>query len=66
MGALLRSAEIGTVSDKARRERIKKMIDYCISSIIRERTMEAADSEAVFREIKAYIELVRDMTLNLS
>lgn len=66
MAALQKSAEITSVSDKVKRERIKRMIDYCISSIIREKTQEAADPETVYREIKAYIELVRDMTLNLS
>lgn len=66
MSMLQKSAEIGNIPDKARRERVKKMIDYCISSVIRERTREAADSEAIFREIRAYIELVRDMTLSLS
>ena len=65
MAALWKSAEIGHISDKASRERIKKMVDYCISSIIREKTREAADPEVAFREIKAYIELVRDMALNL-
>lgn len=66
MSMLQKSAEIGNIPDKARRERVKKMIDYCISSVIRERTREAADSEAIFREIRAYIELIRDMTLSLS
>lgn len=66
IGAILKSAEIENVMDKARRERIKKILDYSISSIIREKTAEAADSEEIFRELKAYIELVRDMTLSLS
>lgn len=66
MSALRKSAEIEHVSDKAKRERIKKMLDYCISSMIREKVTEAADSEVIFREIRAYIELVRDMTLSLS
>lgn len=66
MAALYKSVEIEHIPDKARRERIKRMIDYCISGIIREKTREGADSEEVFREISAYIELVRDMTLNLT
>lgn len=65
IGALIKTAEIGNISDKTRRERIKKLLDYTISSIIRERTADAADSDAIFREIKAYIELVKDMALNL-
>lgn len=64
--ALQKSAGIENIPDKTKREHIKKMIDYCISSIIREKTREAADSDAIFREIRAYIELVRDMTLSLS
>ena len=66
VAAYLRTAEIENVSDKGRRERIKKMLDFTISSIIREKTAQAADAEAIFREIKAYIDLVRDMTLNLA
>ncbi len=66
VAAYLRAAEIENVSDKGRRERIKKMLDFTISSIIREKTAQAADAEAIFREIKAYIDLVRDMTLNLT
>ena len=66
VAAYLRAAEIENVSDKGRRERIKKMLDFTISSIIREKTAQAADAEAIFREIKAYIDLVRDMTLNLA
>jgi len=64
--AILRSAEIPNVTDRTKRERIRKMVEYCISSIIREQTAKAVDSEVVFREIKAYIELIRDMTLHLS
>lgn len=57
--------ETGNIVDKAKRERIKKLLDYTISSIIREKTEEKASSDAVFREIKAYIDLVKDMALNL-
>ena len=48
-----------------RRERIKKMLEYTISGIIREKTAQAAETDAIFREIKAYIDLVRDMALSL-
>ncbi len=66
MNAYLNSAEIETISDKVRRERIKKLLDYTVSGIIREKTAEAVDAEEIFNEIKAYIELVRDMTLALA
>ncbi|GFI23007.1 HTH-type transcriptional regulator BetI [Lachnospiraceae bacterium] len=66
MNAYLNSAEIETISDKVRRERIKKLLDYTVSGIIREKTAEAVDAEEIFNETKAYIELVRDMTLALA
>lgn len=62
----LKPAEIENVSDKGRRERIKKMLEYSISGIIRDKTAQAAESDVIFREIKAYIDLVCDMTLNLT
>ena len=41
------------------------MLEYTISGIIREKTAQAAETDAIFREIKAYIDLVRDMALSL-
>ncbi len=60
MDGLLKGAEIENIPDRARRERIKKMLAYSIEGIAREK--RGADSDAVFREIKAYIDLVRDLT----
>ena len=57
LDAYLKHAEIDNVSDKGRRERIKKMLEYTISGIIREKTAQAAETDAIFREIKAYIDL---------
>ncbi|MDE6362744.1 MAG: TetR/AcrR family transcriptional regulator [Lachnospiraceae bacterium] len=66
LDAYLKPAEIANVSDKGRRERIKRLLEYSISGIIRDKTALAAESDVIFREIKAYIDLVRDMTLNLT
>jgi len=66
MYMLQKSADIETIPDREGQKRIKKMLNYCISSIIREKTRENTDSEMIFGEIKAYIDLVRDMTLNPS
>lgn len=64
IGMLIRTAEISNVSDKATSGRIKKLMDYTISSIIREKTLQSAGADEIFQEIKAYIELVRDMVQN--
>lgn len=63
MDSLLKNAEIGEVSDKARRERIKKILAYSIEGITREK--QGSDSDAVYREIKAYIDLVHGMLQGL-
>ena len=65
MIALIKSAEIDHVPDKARRDRIKKLLDYSISGIIREKIREGANADSLYREIKAYIELVKAMSIHL-
>ncbi len=62
---LLRTTEIESVSDKMRREQIKKILDYSIKGIFIESIQQKIDSENVYREIQAYIELMKDMTQNL-
>lgn len=64
MDSLLKNAEIGGISDRARRERIKKILAYSIEGIAQEK--QGSDSDAVYREIKTYIDLVRDMSQGLA
>jgi len=61
---LLKGAEIENVSDRARRERIKKILAYSLEGIMREK--QGADSDAVYREGKNYIELMRELTRGLA
>lgn len=65
MDNLIKGAEIEGISDKARRERIKKMLAYSLEGMIREKKRAGADPDAVYREIKIYIELMRDMAQRL-
>ena len=59
MDNLLKGTEIEKVSDRAKRDRIKKMLSYSIDGIIWDKQEDAPD--IVYREIKACIELMRDM-----
>ena len=61
VSALIKNTEINGVDDRARRDKIKKLTTLTISGIIKERTASGAEQEAVYREIKAYIELIREM-----
>lgn len=65
MAGLLKNAEMDTTQDRVKRERIKKLLDYGISGIMREKMREQAEGEVIYREIKAYIDLVKDMAQNL-
>lgn len=65
MTMLVKSAEITNVPDRAASERIKNLLDYSIRGIIRERTKEEAGAEAMYREIREYIELVETMSAHL-
>ncbi|MDE7206501.1 MAG: hypothetical protein K2N90_04990, partial [Lachnospiraceae bacterium] len=64
MDGLLKGAEIGHISDRAKRERIKKLLAYSIEGIAREK--QGADSDTIYREIKTYIDMVRDMSRGLT
>lgn len=65
MDSLIKGAEIENISDKARRERIKKMLAYSLEGMVREKQRAGADPDAIYREIKTYIELMRDMVKGL-
>ena len=60
MTGLIKSGEIPGVVDKARREKIKSMTQYTIDGIVRDKAF-SVEPEAVYREIRNYLELLRDM-----
>lgn len=60
MTGLIKSGEIPGVVDKARREKIKRMTQYTIDGIVRDKAF-SVEPEAVYREIRNYLELLRDM-----
>ncbi len=60
-GELIKNTEIKGVADRARRDKIKRLTTLTINGIIKERTVSGTEPEAVYREIKAYIELIREM-----
>lgn len=62
---IFKNADITGISDKNRREKLKRIITYMISGITREKTYAGADSDSVYREIKGYLELISQMTASL-
>ena len=60
MTGLIKSGEIPGIEDKAKREKLKKITQYTISGIVKDKAF-LVEPEAVYREIKNYLELLRDM-----
>ena len=60
MTGLIKSGEIPGIADKAKREKLKKITQYTISGIVKDKAF-LVEPEAVYREIKNYLELLRDM-----
>ncbi len=58
---LIRNTEIKGVEDRSRRDKIRRLTALVINGITKERTVSGTEPEAVYREIKTYIELIREM-----
>lgn len=63
MTGLIKNAEISGITDKARREKIKKITQYTIDGIVKNKAI-ATEPETVYREIRTYVELMRELTLS--
>lgn len=61
MTGLLKSGEIPGIGDKARRDKLKKIAQYTVAGIVKDKAL-SVEPEAVYREIRNYLELLRDMT----
>lgn len=60
MTGLIKNGEIPGITDKAKREKLKKIAQYTIDGIVKDKAL-SAEPEAVYKEIKNYLELLRDM-----
>lgn len=60
---MIKNSEIPGVEDKARRDKIKKIVQYTIQGIERDKARDGLlDPEGTYREIKNYLDIVYDMT----
>lgn len=60
IAGLVKNGEIPGITDKAKREKLKKIAQYTIDGIVKDKAV-SAEPEAVYKEIKNYLELLRDM-----
>ena len=61
IAGFLKNAEMKGVEDKARRDKIKKMVDHTIKGIVKEQLYEGYDSEAAYKEIKECLDVLKEM-----
>lgn len=57
---LSKNGEIPGIIDKAKREKIKKIAHYTIEGIVKDKA-QSAEPETVYKEIKNYLDLLRNM-----
>lgn len=63
IAGLLKNGEIPGVTEKAQRERIKKMVQYTIAGVVKDKFLEsAAEPEAVYKEVRNYLDMIRSFT----
>ena len=60
MTGLTKSGEIPGIEDKGKREKLKKIAQYTIQGIVKDKAL-SAQPEAVYREIRNYLDLLRDI-----
>jgi AcrR family transcriptional regulator len=66
MENLVKYADIESVTDKSKREKIKKITEYTVDGILRGKSIDQSNTDTTYKEIKSYIDLIKDMTLNIS
>lgn len=57
---LSKNGEIPGITDKAKRDKIKKIAHYTIEGIVKDKA-QTAEPETVYKEIKNYLDLLRSM-----
>lgn len=62
VAGLSKNGEIPGIADKAKREKIKKIAHYTIAGIVKDKS-QSAEPETVYKEIKNYLDLLRDMVV---
>lgn len=62
LSALIKQGEIEGIAEKSYREKIKQVVRHTINGIVMEKAQAQAEPEAAYREIKSYIEFIRDMS----
>lgn len=62
MSSLMKNSEIPGVEEKSQRDKIKKMLQYTVDGVVADKSsgMEK-DPEAVYKEIRIYIDFVRKL-----
>lgn len=63
--SLFKNGEIANVEEKANREKIKKMVQYTIAGIEKDKSMKGeTDPEATYREIRNYLDFMKNLVEN--
>lgn len=65
METFMKDADIFTTEDKAQKEKIKKLVHQTIQGILYETPYDKENAEVVYKEIRAQIELIRELSTSV-
>lgn len=60
LSSVMKQGEIEGITEKSYREKIKNVVRHTVDGIVRDRAQ--SEPEATYREIKSYIEFIKDMS----
>ncbi|MCM1181856.1 MAG: TetR/AcrR family transcriptional regulator [Roseburia sp.] len=60
LSGLIKNTEVRGVEDKARRERVRKLTSYTVEGLIKERTRSGAEPDSIYRELKGYLDFIKE------
>lgn len=62
VSSMLKNGEIAGVTEKAQRERIKKMVRYTVDGVVREKMLNSsAEPESIYKEVRNYLDMLSGM-----
>lgn len=62
MNSFIKNADIFEIEEKAQKEKIKKLVQYTINGMMKEHSYAGDDQEAVYKEVRNYIDFVKEIT----
>lgn len=62
VNSLIKNSEIKNIDDKVKRERLKKMTNYAVNGLVRDKMEKNIEPDTIYKEVKQYIDMFKMMS----